>query len=60
MLPPKRLPGRVRGVEPQVPLPEIMQEYVDWMRSLREDSRSYLSADRIMLEKGVVRQAGAV
>jgi dTDP-L-rhamnose 4-epimerase len=44
------------GWEPQVPLPEIMAEYVAWIQAQRSDGPSYVQADRVMLEKGVVQQ----
>jgi dTDP-L-rhamnose 4-epimerase len=46
------------GWKPEVPLREIMREYVTWVREQEEVGSFYLEADRIMQERGVVREAG--
>jgi dTDP-L-rhamnose 4-epimerase len=47
------------GWEPHVPLPEVMRQYVDWVRGQRETRRFYLEAASVLQEKGVVREADA-
>jgi dTDP-L-rhamnose 4-epimerase len=48
---------RSLGWEPVVPLPEVMRQYVDWVRERKQVSQSYLEADLVMRGKGVVRTA---
>ena len=48
---------RSLGWEPAVPLPEIMKQYVDWVRERKQVGQSSLEADVIMRVKGVVRTA---
>jgi dTDP-L-rhamnose 4-epimerase len=45
------------GWEPQDSLPDIMRRYAEWMRSQPGVDDASLGADRIMRDKGVVRQA---
>lgn len=45
------------GWQPEVPLPEIIRQYVDWVRGRQEANDFYLEAERIMQEKKVVRQS---
>ena len=48
------------GWEPVIPLPEIMKQYVDWVRDQHVDNQSLreaLHADRVMQDMGVIRQA---
>lgn len=46
---------RSLGWEPSVPLPEIMRQYIDWVRDRKQVGQSSLEADVIMYVKGVVR-----
>jgi dTDP-L-rhamnose 4-epimerase len=51
--------GALRGLgwEPAVPLPEIMRQYVEWIRGRIQAGQSSLEADETMRRKGVVRTA---